>query len=114
MELSISIDSPSAMDDAALLQKFIAKQNLDGIAELELERSVHGPGQQGLGQFLGTLLINISDNLNVVKVLLTQLNIFANKYDRTLRMGNMVIPTHKLTGEQIENIAIEAIKNGKV
>ena len=38
MELSISIDSASAVDDAALLQKFIAKQNLQGIEELELER----------------------------------------------------------------------------
>lgn len=113
MELSVRVDSKKAVDDAALLKKFLAKQNLEGVQNLELERSIHQPGEQGLGQFLGTLLVNISDNLNVVKVFLTQLNIFANKYDGRIHFGEFVIPTQKLTGEQIENIAIEAIKKMK-
>ncbi|MEO6547942.1 MAG: hypothetical protein ABIN94_08070 [Ferruginibacter sp.] len=114
MELSISIESNSAVDDASLLKQFIDKQNLEGVSNIELERSVHQPGEQGLGKFLGSLLINVSEGLNVFKEFLTQLNQFAIKYDRRIHLGqDIVIPTNKLTGEQIERIAIEATRKFK-
>jgi hypothetical protein len=114
MDLSIRIDSDSAVEDAALLQKFIAKQNLEGVQKLEMERAPHQPGEQGLGKLLGNVIINLTDGLNVFKEFLTQLNVFAVKYDRRIHLGDgVVIPTSKLTGEQIERIAIEAMKKGK-
>jgi len=110
MELSIRVDSDSAVEDASLLQKFIAKQNLEGVEKLELERAPHQPGEQGLGKLLGNVLISIADQINVFKEFLTQLNVFAAKYDRRIHVGDIVIPTSKLTAEQIENIAIAALK----
>lgn len=111
MQLSIRVEGDSATDDAILLEKFIAKQNLEGVEQVALKRAEHQPGEQGLGKFLGDLLINLTDNLNVVKVVLTQLNLFAIKYDRRIHLPpDIVIPTNKLTGEQIERIAIERIK----
>ncbi|MCW3089469.1 MAG: hypothetical protein JWP81_538 [Ferruginibacter sp.] len=116
MELSLRVESKFAVDDAGLLKRFIAKQNLEGLHQIELERSIHQPGEQGLGKLLGTVLVNLSDSLNVFKEFLTQLNMFAMKYDRRIHLGpDIVIPTNKLTGEQIERIAIEATRkfNGK-
>lgn len=115
MDLSIRIESDASVEDAALLEKFIAKQNLEGIQKLEMERAPHQPGEQGLGKLLGNVLISLADGLNVFKELLTQLNVFAVKYDRRIHLGDgVVIPTSKLTGEQIERIATEAMKNRKV
>jgi hypothetical protein len=113
MELSIRIESDSSVEDAALLQKFISKQNLEGVQKLEMERAPHQPGEQGLGKLLGNVMISLADGLNVFKEFLTQLNVFAVKYDRRIHVGDVVIPTSKLTGEQIERIAIEAMKKGK-
>lgn len=114
MELTIRVESDSSIEDAALLQKFIAKQNLEGVQRSELERAPHKPGEQGLGKFIGNLIVSLTDGINVVKEFLTQLNAFAMKYDRRIHLGDgIVIPTSKLTGEQIEHIAIEAAKKGK-
>jgi hypothetical protein len=113
MDIKVTVESDSAVEDAALLQKFIAKQNLEGVEEVELERAPHKPGEQGLGQFLGNLAIKLTQGVEVLKVLLTQLNAFAVKYDRRIHIGDIVIPTNKLTGEQIEHIALEAAKKGK-
>ncbi|MEQ1675913.1 MAG: hypothetical protein ABL876_04410 [Chitinophagaceae bacterium] len=113
MDFKVSVESDNAVDDAALLEQFIARQNLEGLENLELERAAHQPGEQGLGKLLGNIMISLSDSLNVVKEFLTQLNVFATKYDRRVKIGDITIPTNKLTGEQIERIALEAIKKEK-
>lgn len=113
MQLNLRVESDSAVEDAAMLQKFIAKQNLEGLEELEMERAPHLPGQQGLGKLLGNLVAKFSDGVNIkdiVKEVLTQLNVFAVKYDRRIIAGDIVIPTNKLTSEQIERIAFELVK----
>ena len=107
------IEGDSAVEDAAMLQKFLAKQNLEGLEELELERAPHLPGQQGLGKFLGNLILKFTGGVDIIKEVLTQINAFAVKYDRRIVAGEIVIPTNKLSGDQIERIAIELVKKGK-
>lgn len=113
MKIKLRVEGGSSVEDAELLQKFIAKQNLEGVEQLDMERAPHQPGEQGLGKFLGNLVLTLTGGVDVIKVILTQLNEFAKKWDRTIRFGDTVIPTNKLSGDQIERIAIEIAKKGK-
>ncbi|MBE7171949.1 MAG: hypothetical protein INR73_15280 [Williamsia sp.] len=109
MELNVSIKGDLSIEEVALLKNFIENQNLEGIEQLVMERATHHAGEQGLGKFLGSLMVTLTENLNVVKEFFTQVNIFAAKYDRRIQIGDIVIPTNKLTGEQIERIALKAL-----
>ncbi len=102
MELKIRVEGDDAISDAEDLKDFLENRNAEGLKEIEMERTEHGEGEQGLGGFIGSLLLKLAGGDEVVKGIVSLLNKWAEQHDKRIHLPNgVIIPANKLTGEQI-------------
>ncbi|CAN5281025.1 hypothetical protein BH20BAC1_BH20BAC1_13820 [soil metagenome] len=102
MELKIRVEGDDAIADAEDLKDFLENRNAEGLKEIEMERTEHGEGEQGLGSFIGSLLLKLAGGGEVVKGIVSLLNKWAEQHDKRIHLPNgVIIPANKLTGEEI-------------
>ena len=105
MELTISVEGDDAITDAESLKDFLETRSAKGLDEVEMARTVHKEGEQGLGSFLGSLLLKLAGGDEVVKGIVTLLNTWAEQHDKRIHLPNgVIIPANTLTPEQIVEI----------
>jgi hypothetical protein len=102
MELNIRVEGDDAIKDAEELKEFLETRNAAGLTTVEMARSAHGTGEQGLGKFLGSLLIKLTGSDEVIKGFLSLLNKWTEQHDKRIHLpGGVIIPPNTLTSEQI-------------
>ena len=105
MQLNVTVEGNDAIQDAEDLKNFLESRNAQGVEEIELARASHKPGEQGLGSFLGSLLLKLIGGDEVIKGVISLLNKFAEQRDKRIHLpGGIIIPANKLTPEQITEI----------
>ena len=105
MELTISVEGDDAVSDAESLKNFLENRSAKGLNEVEMARSEHQQGEQGLGSFLGKLLLKLAGGDEVVKGIVTLLNTWAEQHDKRIHLPNgVIIPANTLSPEQIVEI----------
>jgi hypothetical protein len=111
MELTIKIEGTDNSHDAEDLKKFLENRPIAGLTEIGLSRSAHNEGEQGLGKFLGDLIVKATGAEEFFKGLFTVLNSYATQHDKRIHLGNgIVIPAVTLTNEQIYELVVKALK----
>src|SRR6185437_12725490 len=105
MELSISVEGDDAVRDAESLKNFLENRSAKGLNEVEMARSQHEQGEQGLGSFLGKLLLKLAGGDEVIKGIVTLLNTWAEQHDKRIHLPNgVIIPANTLSPEQIVEV----------
>ncbi len=105
MELTIRVEGDDAVTDAKNLKDFLENRGAKGLDEVEMSRTVHKEGEQGLGSFIGSLLLKLAGGDEVVKGIVTLLNTWAEQHDGRIHLPNgVIIPANKLSPEQIVEI----------
>jgi hypothetical protein len=113
MELNITFDSDEAVQDAETMKEFLETRQVDGVSEVELARTEHKEGEQGLGQILGKLVLSISGGDDVIKELIITIQKYIEKYwdvkkdKATVKIGDVSIPADKLSSEQIVQLVTQ-------
>lgn len=117
MDISITVDSENPVADGLELQKFLSERDINGVDEIEMARTPHEAGQQGLGKFLGDLLVKVVSAGNVVSEtakalteLIKAIGDFTEKFRKKVKLGDIEIPAGKLTAEQIQQLVLEYMK----
>jgi hypothetical protein len=102
MELSIRVEGDDPVSDAKSLKDFLENRNANGLNGVEMSRTVHKEGEQGLGSFIGSLLLKLAGGDEVVKGIVSLLNKWAEQHDKRIHLPNgVIIPAHTLSPEQI-------------
>jgi hypothetical protein len=105
MELSVSVEGDDAISDAESLKNFLENRSAKGLNGVEMARSEHKAGEQGLGSFLGKLLLKLAGGDEVIKGIVTLLNTWAEQHDKRIHLPNgVIIPANTLSPEQIVDI----------
>jgi hypothetical protein len=105
MELSVMVEGEDTLTDAKSLKDFLESRNAKGLTEVEMSRTVHKEGEQGLGSFLGSLLLKLAGGDEVVKGIVSLLNKWAEQHDKRIHLPNgVIIPPNTLSPEQIVEI----------
>ena len=105
MELTIRVDGDDAVANAESLKKFLESRGAAGLEEVEMNREVHKEGEQGLGKFIGDLLLKFTGSDEIFKGLVSLLNKWTEQHDRRIHLPNgVVIPSNKLSADQIVEI----------
>jgi len=105
MQLAIRVEGEDAVTDAKSLKDFLENRNAKGLDEVEMARTVHKEGEQGLGTFIGSLLLKLAGGDEVVKGIVSLLNKWAEQHDKRIHLPNgVIIPAHTLSPEQIVEI----------
>lgn len=105
MQLSIRVEGADAVADAESLKNFLENRNAKGLTEVEMSRTVHKEGEQGLGSFLGSLLLKLAGGNEVIKGIVTLLNTWATQHDKRIHLPNgVIIPPNTLSPEQIVEV----------
>lgn len=111
MEIKLKVEGSDNLHDSEDLKKFLEKRPIPGLTAIELSRAEHGEGEQGLGKFLGDLIIKATGAEEFFKGLFTVLNSYAVQRDKRVHLGNgIVIPAETLTPEQIHDLVSKAIQ----
>ncbi len=102
MELSITVEGDDAIQDAQSLKTFLEDRQAKGLNEVEMARKTHTEGEQGLGAFIGSLLLKLAGGDEVVKGIVSLLNKWAEQHDKRIHLPNgVIIPANTLSPEQI-------------
>jgi len=102
MELNIRVDGDDAITDAADLKEFIENRGTPGLKEVEMGRTVHKEGEQGLGSLIGSLVLKLVASDETVKGVIALLNKWAEQHDKRIHLPNgVIIPPKTLTADQI-------------
>jgi hypothetical protein len=105
MELSVRIEGADAVTEAESLKNFLENRSAKGLTEVEMSRTVHKEGEQGLGSFIGSLLLKLAGGDEVVKGIVSLLNKWAEQHDKRIHLPNgVIIPANTLSPEQIVEI----------
>lgn len=105
MELTIRVEGEDAASDAQSLKDFIENRSANGLEGVEMARSVHKEGEQGLGKFIGDLLLKFTGGDEIIKGIVSLLNKWTEQHDRRIHLPNgIVIPSNKLSADQIVQI----------
>ncbi len=112
MEFQLTFESDDAAQKAIAFKKFAEQESENGIENLQVEQAKGKPGDQGIGQFLGSIIGKISSSSSAIKSITDLISRFMELFDGRLIIKDgtgrsLVIPGgRKLTPEQKENIAI--------
>ena len=102
MELNIRVEGDDAIQDAEDLKAFLESRQANGLNEIEMNRTAHKAGEQGLGSFIGSLLLKLAGGDEVVKGVVSLLNKWAEQHDKRIHLPNgVIIPANTLSAEQI-------------
>jgi len=110
MELNIRVEGDDAINDASDLKNFLETRRADGLSSVEMARSTHGAGEQGLGSFIGSLVLKLTGSDEIIKGVVSLLNKWAEQHDKRIHLGDIVIPPNTLSPEQVIELATK-IKN---
>lgn len=111
MQLSIRVEGDDAVSDAKSLKDFLENRNAKGLDEVEMERTEHKEGEQGLGSLVGKLLLKLAGGDEIIKGVVSLLNKWAEQHDKRIFLPNgVIIPPKTLSSEQIVEI-IKGIKS---
>jgi len=101
MEINVRVEGDDAIQNAEVLKKFLDSRPMEGISGVEMSRTAHGEGEQGLGSFLGGLVVKLTGSDTVITEFIKLLEKFVEMYNRPIKFPNGVeIPTRGLTPEQ--------------
>ena len=102
MDLNIKVEGDDAISDAEQLKDFLETRNAAGLDTVEMARAAHGEGEQGLGRFIGSLILKLTGSDEVIKGVVSLLNKWAEQHDKRIFLPNgVIIPPNTLTGEQL-------------
>ena len=102
MDLNIKVEGDDAISDAEQLKDFLETRNAAGLDTVEMARAEHGEGEQGLGRFIGGLILKLTGSDEVIKGVVSLLNKWAEQHDKRIFLPNgVIIPSNTLTGEQL-------------
>ena len=102
MDLNIKVEGDDAINDAEQLKDFLETRNAAGLDTVEMARADHREGEQGLGRFIGSLILKLTGSDEVIKGVVSLLNKWAEQHDKRIFLPNgVIIPANTLTGEQI-------------
>src|SRR6185295_10937289 len=105
MELNIKVEGENPIEDAEDLKNFLENRQAAGLNEIEMARSKHGAGEQGLGDFIGGLILKMTGGDEVIKGIVSLINKFAEQRDKRIYLGNgIIIPPNTLSSEEILKI----------
>ena len=102
MEIEIKVEGNDAVKDAEALKNFIEERQAPGLQEIQMTRAAHAEGEQGLGTFLGGLLLKLTGSDEIIKGIVSLINKFAEQHDKRIFLGNgIIIPPNTMTPQQI-------------
>ena len=105
MQLTIRVEGDDAVTDAKSLKDFLENRSAKGLDEVEMSRTMHKEGEQGVGSFIGSLLLKLAGGDEVVKGIVTLLNTWAQQHDKRIHLPNgVIIPANTLSPEQIVEV----------
>ena len=105
MELKITVEGEDPIQDAEDLKTFLESRQANGLIDVEMSRTVHKTGEQGLGAFIGALLLKLAGGDEAVKGVVSLLNKWAEQHDKRIHLPNgVIIPANTLSPEQIVDL----------
>lgn len=105
MELLVTLEGDDTLENAEGLKNFLENRETKGLESVKMARSEHKEGEQGLGNFLGQLVLKLTGSSDVIKGIVEWLNTWTSQHDTRLHLPNgVVIPSKKLTSDQIVEI----------
>ncbi|HEY1870458.1 MAG TPA: hypothetical protein VGG71_05330 [Chitinophagaceae bacterium] len=105
MELNVRVEGDDAIADATDLKDFLDTRGAAGLEEVEMGRTVHKEGEQGLGSFIGNLVLKLVGDESI-KGVIALLNKWAEQHDKRIHLPNgVIIPPNTLSPEQIVELA---------
>ena len=111
MELNIKVEGEDAKQDAEELKKFLESRQAKGLNQVEMGRTVHGEGEQGLGTFIGSLILKLTGSDEVIKGIVALINKWTEQHDKRVHLpGGIIIPAKTLSSEQIVEV-VTKLKN---
>src|SRR5215467_810317 len=108
MELSIRVEGDDAISDAADLKDFLDNRPTAGLDEVEMGRTVHKEGEQGLGSFIGSLVLKLIGSDETIKGVIALLNKWTEQHDKRIHLPNgVIIPPKTLSPDQIMQLVTQ-------
>ena len=105
MELNIHFEGEDAIADAEDLKGFIEQRGSAGLKEVEMGRTVHKEGEQGLGTFIGSLVLKLAGD-EAIKGVVSLLNKWTEQRDKRIHLPcGVVIPPNTMSADQIADLA---------
>jgi hypothetical protein len=105
MELNVQLEGQDAIADAEDLKDFIQQRGSTGLNEVEMGRTIHKEGEQGLGTFIGSLVLKLAGD-EAIKGVVSLLNKWAEQRDKRVHLPcGVIIPAKTLSAEQIIELA---------